>query len=174
MNEAEFRRHVVRPQVKEELPQEERLVPRPQTVPLSSEELAAQAVRARGEDWLKSRVGAALTPGNRKRRALLAEVEAAVCRDRQQAYGDAEDNFANIAAHLNLHFLTLWGKDFPGFGPADIAIICAYIKMSRLATSPRFRDNWVDLAGYAICGGGIVSPEGLIHGNGAEEPVAQG
>jgi hypothetical protein len=87
--------------------------------------------------------------GTEKRSAILDEVRACVCKDRQSQYGDAEDNFANIAVIVNVALgLTLDAK--------DVAIIMCCVKLARLRTSPEYRDNWVDLAGYACCGGGIV------------------
>ena len=39
--------------------------------------------------------------GTELRREILAMVEGCVCKDRQNTYGDAEDNFANIASIAN-------------------------------------------------------------------------
>ncbi len=90
------------------------------------------------------------TTGNERRAKLLEAVKGAVCRDRQNTYGDAEDNFAVIA--------DLWTtyKGVP-FTPEDVAVLMLLVKVARLKSSPGHLDNWVDAAGYAVCGGGIVS-----------------
>jgi len=90
------------------------------------------------------------TPADFRRQALR-EVEACVCRDRQATYGDAEDNFAHIAQ--------MWGA-YKGvtFSAGDIAAMMILVKVARMRTSPKHYDNWIDAAGYAICGAGIVKP----------------
>ena len=94
--------------------------------------------------------------GTELRREILAMVEGCVCKDRQNTYGDAEDNFSNIATIANV---LLGKKLLKPLDALDVAMISAAIKMARLSSSPRHLDNWVDLAGYATCGGGIVLSE---------------
>ena len=100
--------------------------------------------------------------GNERRAMVLDTVRAAVCRDRQNAYGDAEDNFRNIADYWNL-----WLKQ-RGFDailtPLDVAMMSALLKTARAAANVTYSDNWVDLAGYAVCGAGIVAatPDNLV------------
>jgi hypothetical protein len=92
--------------------------------------------------------------GTERRREVLNEVADAVCRDRQNTYGDAEDNFANIALLWNV-----WGRmrGLGEFTAQDVAMMSALIKVGRAGTNIGYRDNWVDLAGYATCGGGIAA-----------------
>lgn len=96
--------------------------------------------------------------GSDCRREILAQVEKCVCADRQATYSDAEDNFARIA---EIWSVLLSSRLKPGekITRLDVAACCAGIKMARLVSSPRHMDNWVDLAGYAVCGGGIVQRE---------------
>lgn len=100
-------------------------------------------------------------PGTTRRRAILREVEGAVCRDRQNTYGDAEDNFATIAKLWTV-YLQATGRlraDMVSeeiLMPEDVAVMSALIKVARVAVSPEHRDNWVDAAGYMVCGGGIM------------------
>jgi len=102
--------------------------------------------------------------GNERRSAVLDTVKSAVCRDRQNSYGDAEDNFQNIADYWNL-----WLKQ-RGFtvslNPLDVAMMSLLLKAARASANLQYSDNWVDAAGYAVCGAGIVA-------RGAEA-VAQG
>ena len=87
---------------------------------------------------------------------MIREVEAAVCKDRQNTYGDAEDNFRDIAAIANILFRA---KLLYPLDALDVALFSCAIKMARLGTSPRHLDNLIDLAGYAVCGAGIVKAE---------------
>ena len=91
--------------------------------------------------------------GTEIRKRLLKEVEACVCKDRQNTYGDAEDNFKDIADLANVMFND---KLLKKLDAKDVAIFSMCIKMARIKTSPFHIDNWIDQAGYAICGGGIV------------------
>lgn len=94
------------------------------------------------------------TPSTERRREILKAVEQAVCKDRQNTYSDAEDNFRVIA-----EFWTTWGKArgwSVKFEPRDVAMMSALIKSARAAVNLDYLDNWVDLAGYATCGGGIA------------------
>jgi hypothetical protein len=98
--------------------------------------------------------------GTDLRRQFLAEVEKCICRDRQATYGDAEDNFADIALMASI---VLRGKLREGasLDARDVAAFCACIKLARIATSPDHLDNWTDLGGYAGCGWGIVKRDAL-------------
>ena len=96
--------------------------------------------------------------GTDRRREVLKQVEACVCKDRQATYSDAEDNFRRIAA---IWTVLLDRKLKPGteISRADVAAMCAGIKLARIVSSPSHLDNWTDLAGYGVCGGGIVLQE---------------
>lgn len=85
--------------------------------------------------------------GESKRLRALEEVKKIVCEDRATQYGDPEDNFERIAG--------MW-ESYKGveFSPYDVAAMMAPLKIARLATSDKI-DNWLDLAGYAICGAGL-------------------
>ena len=43
--------------------------------------------------------------------------------------------------------------------PSDIAAMMALLKLSRIASGKYSEDNWIDLAGYAACGGELASFE---------------
>jgi hypothetical protein len=95
--------------------------------------------------------------GTEYRREVLKQVEGCVCRDRQNSYGDAEDNFENIAAYwtLWLHQRGLLPPD-KKIDALDVAQMSALIKTARKTANLYHEDNWVDGAGYEVCGGGIV------------------
>lgn len=79
---------------------------------------------------------------------------AAVMADRNKAYGDPEDNFGNIVGLWNA-YLKAKGLSVE-LTKLDVAAMSSLIKVARLATNPTHVDSWVDLAGYGVCGGGIV------------------
>ena len=91
------------------------------------------------------------------RRKILDEVAGCVCRDRMNVYGDAEDNFADIAefhtTYLRARGLLAEGAKIESF---DVAAMANLMKIARAANAPTHLDNWVDGAGYAVCGAGIV------------------
>ena len=92
------------------------------------------------------------------RREILQAAERCVCGDRDQDYGGPEDSFALIAR--------LWEPIIEArcVGPgADVcvdavtvALCMAELKIARAATNETHMDSWVDLAGYAACGGEIA------------------
>lgn len=91
-----------------------------------------------------------MSTGTERRRQILAEIEKCVCRDRQNTYGDAEDNFAQIA-----RYWSEWkGVEFTAL---DVAAMMVFVKLARMKTSPFNLDSWIDGGGYFVCGAGIVS-----------------
>ena len=84
---------------------------------------------------------------------ILKTAENIVNGDREKQYGKAEDNFNTIA---NLWADYLSEKDEPtDIKPKDVAAMMALLKIARIASGHAKEDNWVDLAGYAACGGEI-------------------
>ena len=84
---------------------------------------------------------------------ILAAAEKCVCGDREQDYGTPEQNFLTIA-NLWIDYLT--GKGQPvDISAVDVAAMLALLKIARIASGHAKADNWVDLAGYAACGGEI-------------------
>ena len=79
------------------------------------------------------------------RESILNAAKRCVCGDREQDYGSPEDNFAVIAA--------LWtaytGTDIT---PKDVAMMMALLKIARAKAGSK-PDTYIDLAGYAACGG---------------------
>lgn len=83
------------------------------------------------------------------RRRVLSEAEKCVCGQREQDYGTPEDSFSRIAEF----WVTYKGVEF---SPVDVAIMMALLKIARISENPQHMDSWVDLAGYASCGGEIA------------------
>lgn len=96
-----------------------------------------------------------------KRPDILEVAKCCVCGDREQDYGSPESNFSRIA-----EFWTIYMRDkcvAPGADicvlPQDVAAMLALLKIARIASGHAKADNWVDLAGYAACGGEIETEE---------------
>ena len=55
------------------------------------------------------------------------------------------------------HYLVATGKmnPFDAINPVDVAAMLALLKIARIASGHAKEDNWIDLAGYAACGGEI-------------------
>lgn len=82
------------------------------------------------------------------RKQVLSSAMEIVCKDRVQAYGSPEDNFALIAEFWSAYMCH-------EVSAKDVAAMMALLKIARIATGTDKADNWIDLAGYAACGGGL-------------------
>ena len=92
---------------------------------------------------------AAEMPEPWSREKVLSDAKKNVCGQREHDYGSPEDSFKRIAA--------LW-QAYKGveFTAVDAAVMLGLLKVARIANNPAHMDNWVDLAGYAACGGEIA------------------
>ncbi len=88
------------------------------------------------------------------REVILDTVKLCVCSDRNNQYGEPEDNFATIALFWETYLNSCEGNNV-GIGAKDVAVMMALLKIARIATGNPKADNWIDLAGYAACGGEI-------------------
>ena len=82
------------------------------------------------------------------RTEILEAAQRCVCGDREQDYGSPESNFTRIAALWSIYL----GEEIY---PRDVAAMLALLKIARIASGHAKADNWIDLAGYAACGGEI-------------------
>ena len=82
------------------------------------------------------------------RAEILETAEKMVNGDREQDYGSVENNFARIASFWSSYL------GYP-VEAKDVAAMLALLKIARFASGHAKDDNWVDLAGYAACGGEI-------------------
>lgn len=87
------------------------------------------------------------------RAEILKSAERCVCTDRNQQYGEPEDNFCIIAALWNVYLFGRGAKS--QLKPADVGAMMALFKLGRIATGGNKADNFIDLAGYAACAGEI-------------------
>ena len=107
---------------------------------LSMLEKTAADARQKPEPWTRKRV--------------LREAEKCVCGYREQDYGTPEDSFQKIAA-LWTAYLNYAVK----IDAEDVAAMMALLKIARISENQQHMDSWVDLAGYAACGGEIAGKE---------------
>ncbi len=82
-----------------------------------------------------------------KRAEILEQARVCVCGEREADYGSPEDNFKTIA--------DLWSA-YTGrtYTALDVAMMMALLKVARIKAGGT-NDSFVDLAGYAACGGEI-------------------
>jgi uncharacterized protein (UPF0303 family) len=80
---------------------------------------------------------------------ILHKAEQCVCGQREHEYGSPEDNFQIIA--------NLWTA-YKGskFTALDVSMMMALLKIARIQSGTATDDSFVDLAGYAACGGEIA------------------
>lgn len=80
------------------------------------------------------------------RKEILERAMKCVCGGREQDYGKVENNFQRIA--------NFWSDYLEArITSKDVAAMMALLKIARIASGHAKEDNWVDLAGYAACGG---------------------
>lgn len=82
------------------------------------------------------------------RTQILMEANENITGQREHDYGSPESNFGIIAA--------LWG-DYLGakVSPTDVAMMMCLLKIARIKNGGGTGDSFIDLAGYAACGGEI-------------------
>ena len=84
------------------------------------------------------------------RQEVLTAAADCVLRNREADYGTPEQNFQNIASLWNTY---IYAIDHRSLFAHDVAALLALLKIARIASGNGKADNWVDLAGYAACGG---------------------
>lgn len=86
------------------------------------------------------------------RAGILDYAKECVCGQREQDYGSPEDNFKMIADLWSIYLChEVTAK--------DVSILMALLKIARIKSGNGTRDCYVDLAGYAACGGEIAYKE---------------
>ena len=84
------------------------------------------------------------------REEILSLAKTCVSGVREQDYGSPESNFKLIAdlweVYLNIDI-----------SPIDVAMMMALLKIARIKNGGGTGDSFVDLAGYAACGGELNS-----------------
>ncbi len=82
------------------------------------------------------------------REEILETAIKIVTTDRDKQYGDPEDNFSTIA--------NMWSAYLrKNIDAIDVAAMMILLKVARVGSGQAKDDNWIDIAGYAACGGEI-------------------
>ena len=76
---------------------------------------------------------------------ILEKARQCISGDRDHQYGSPEESFNRIAKYWSDYL----DKDI---SPKDVAIMMILFKVAREEHSSKL-DNWVDMCGYAACGG---------------------
>lgn len=91
-----------------------------------------------------------------ERADILNAAHACVCGDRDRDYGSPEDSF-HVIGELWETYIKEKCVGHPEADvcivPEDVAALLGLLKIARIATGTCKADNWIDLAGYAACGG---------------------
>ena len=85
-----------------------------------------------------------------KRTDILDAARQAVMVDRAAIHGQPEDTFGLLAAYWSAHLDTPVSR-------SDVAVMMIQLKIARIKTSPEHADHWIDVAGYAACGGEVAT-----------------
>lgn len=81
---------------------------------------------------------------------ILDKAKNIINGERQGTYGNAEDNFANIAAFWS----TYLNREISS---TDVANMMILMKVARNASGVYKDDNYIDICGYAALGGEIAA-----------------
>lgn len=85
------------------------------------------------------------------REEILTEAKNCICGEREADYGSPEDNFAKISKLWTIYL----EKEISSI---DVAVMMCLFKVARMSGPNKGGiDSFVDLAGYAACGGEIFS-----------------
>ena len=80
--------------------------------------------------------------------------------ERARDYGDAAQNFSNIAVGWNI--IAVKAFEGPGrLGPEHVALMMDWLKTCRLVHQSDHLDSWIDKLGYGALGGEVVQSREL-------------
>lgn len=86
---------------------------------------------------------------------ILDKAKTIINGERQGTYGNAEDNFASIAAFWSTYLNT-------PIDSTDVAIMMILMKVARNSSGVYKDDNYIDICGYAALGGEIAAGKELF------------
>lgn len=89
-----------------------------------------------------------------KRKDILDAALKCVNGDRDEQYGSPETSF-EVIGDLWTVYLSNCKDTSVNIHANDVAAMMSLFKIGRIATGQVKADNWIDLAGYAACGGEI-------------------
>ena len=86
---------------------------------------------------------------------ILDKAKTIINDERQGTYGNAEDNFASIAAFWSTYLNT-------PIDSTDVANMMILMKVARNSSGVYKDDNYIDICGYAALGGEIAAGKELF------------
>ena len=91
------------------------------------------------------------------RRAEILSSAAKIVTGRDIQHGDVENSFPRIAQ--------MWSA-YKGveFTPVDVTVMLILLKVARISSGHQNSDNFIDIAGYAACGGELQAHENTLGG----------
>ena len=91
------------------------------------------------------------------RENILKDAIRCVCTDRNDQYGEPEDNFEVIAELWSVYLKNVGVASVPdAIGAFDVAVMMGLFKIGRLITAEEQKaDTFVDACGYLACAGQI-------------------
>jgi hypothetical protein len=121
---------------------------------MSFDAINAAALRMADKQALAANTINPIAQGSDLGRAAILEAACqAVTVDRAATHGAVENTFGKIAA--------LWSARLGvSITPAQVCILLVDLKTARAWGNPAHADNWVDIAGYAACGGELSNAVG--------------
>lgn len=84
------------------------------------------------------------------RETCLTEAMQTICVDRNDQYGEPENNFKLIAKYWNVYLNSELTAE-------DVAIMMTLFKIARMNTGKPKLDNYIDAVGYLACGCEVMS-----------------
>lgn len=99
------------------------------------------------------------------REAVLSEARTYVCADRNDQYGEPEDNFAVIAELWTQYLTRACGALVKPLSGYDVGIMITLFKIGRMETGTRKYDSFVDAIGYLACAAELALHEKVGGGN---------
>lgn len=87
-----------------------------------------------------------------KRGELLDHAKVTITQARNKEYGGPEDSFELIAEFWSSYLARV---NRTQLSSGDVAAMMVLLKTARLGTTIDHLDSWVDIAGYAGCGGEV-------------------
>lgn len=82
------------------------------------------------------------------RSEILDTAKEYVMQDRAATHGNMENNFNTIAEYWSIYC----DHEYE-FSAHDVAVMMSLVKIARIGGNHGNVDSWVDIAGYAACGG---------------------
>ena len=91
------------------------------------------------------------------REEILETAKKIVMVERQDQYGTPEANFDVIARLWTTYLSACIGIVDVDLSGENVAAMMILLKVARIASGSGKDDNWIDIAGYAACGGEIFN-----------------